>query len=242
MLEESRTERLERLIGREGVDRLFDAVVMIIGIGGVGSNCVEALARAGVGHLILVDPDCVQASNINRQAIAFERTIGKRKVDVMEEMIAEINPDAHVEKIAQRILPDDIYELLDGRNLGMCIDAQDTVVTKLALAAYCEEKSLPFISSMGAANTFDPTKLEFADIYDTHACPLCRVVRKQARKDGISHMRVLYSTETPAKTQMQVGASRSDRSDLGTMSYMPAIMGQMLAARTICDLLGIEWE
>lgn len=238
---ESRTDRLERLLGRGGVERLASTCVMVIGIGGVGSNCVEALARGGVGSFVLVDGDRVQESNVNRQAIAFTSTLGRPKVDVMRDMIHEINPQAHVETLERRVLPDGVESLFEECPVDYCIDAQDTVTTKLAIAAYCDAHDLPLLSSMGAANTFDPTKLAFADIYETSSCPLSRIVRKQARKMGIRSMRVLYSTETPACTQAREGAERSERSDLGTMSYLPAIMGQMLAARAICDVLGIEW-
>lgn len=241
MGDETRTSRLERLLGAQGVAKLASARVMVIGIGGVGSNCVEALARGGIGSLVIVDADCVQESNINRQAIAFTSTIGRPKVEVMRDMIADINPQAHVETLERRILSDDVKNLFEECPVDYCIDAQDTVTTKLAIAAYCDAHDLPLLSSMGAANTFDPTKLAFADIYETSSCPLSRVVRKQARKAGIKHMRVLYSTEQPAQTQAREGAERSERSDLGTMSYLPAIMGQMLAARAICDVLGIEW-
>lgn len=241
MGDETRTSRLERLLGAQGVAKLASARVMVIGIGGVGSNCVEALARGGVGSFVIVDADCVQESNINRQAIAFESTLGRPKVEVMREMIADINPQAHVETLERRVLPDGVENLFEECPVDYCIDAQDTVTTKLAIAAYCDAHDLPLLSSMGAANTFDPTKLAFADIYETSSCPLSRVVRKQARKAGIKRMRVLYSTEQPAQTQAREGAERSERSDLGTMSYLPAIMGQMLAARAICDVLGIEW-
>ena len=250
MNDESRTGRLERLLGGEGVGKLAQSRIMVIGIGGVGSNCV--VARGGIGSLVIVDADRVQESNINRQAIAFESTIGKPKVEVMRNMIADINPQAHVEILERRILSEDVEALFEEHPVNYCIDAQDTVTTKLTIAAYCDAHDLPLLSSMGAANTFDPTKLAFADIYETSSCPLSRVVRKQAfklleqavaaaRKMGIEHMRVLYSTEQPAQTRAREGAGRSERSDLGTMSYIPAIMGQMLAARAICDLLGIEW-
>lgn len=241
MGDETRTSRLERLLGAQGVAKLASARVMVIGIGGVGSNCVETLARGGVGSFVIIDDDRVEESNVNRQAIAFSSTLGRLKVDVMRDMIADINPQAHVKTLERRILPDDVESLFEECPVDYCIDAQDTIVTKLALAAYCEEHDLSLLSSMGAANTFDPTKLAFADIYETSSCPLSRVVRKQARKAGIKRMRVLYSTETPAHTQTREGAERSERSDLGTMSYMPAIMGQMLAARCISDALGIEW-
>lgn len=242
MHDESRTDRLERLLGESGIQQLADAHVMVIGVGGVGSNCAEALARSGIGSFVLVDPDVVQESNINRQAIAFESTVGRPKVDVLAAMIHDINPHVHVECVKQRILAEDVSPLLESHPVTYCIDAQDTIMTKLALAAHCNDNGIEFISSMGAANTFNPLDLSFADIYETSSCPLSRSVRKAARKRGLERMRVLYSREVPARTTSQEGASREDRTDLGTMSYMPAIMGQMLAARVICDILGIEWE
>lgn len=242
MSKESRTERLERLLGSEGLERLARTRIMVVGIGGVGSSCVEALARGGVGSLVIVDPDEVQESNINRQAIAFESTVGRPKVDVMKAMILDINPEARVDCLAKRILPDDVESLFAEFDVDYCIDAQDTIMTKLSIADHCSRHQIPCLSSMGAANTFDPTQLRFADIYETHSCPLSRSVRKRARKMGISSMQVLYSQEVPAETSMQEGSAREERTDLGTMSYMPPIMGQMLAARALCDVLGIEWE
>lgn len=242
MTVESRTERLERMLGQEGIALLSNATVMVVGIGGVGSNCVEALARGGIGSLVIIDDDVVQPSNINRQAIAFDSTVGRPKVEVMRDMIHDISPTASVACIRKRILPDDVVGLFEDNPVGYCIDAQDTVITKLALGAYCSSHDTPFLSSMGAANTVDPTRLEFADIYDTHSCPLSKAVRKQARKLDIEHMRVLYTPGRRMDTKPAEGSTRADRSDLGTMSYMPAIMGQMLAARAICDILGIEWR
>lgn len=240
-MDETRADRIERLVGPQGVETLATARIMVIGIGGVGSNCTVALARAQVGTLVVVDSDIVQMSNVNRQAIAFESTIGRPKVEVMREMIEDINPDAMVYALQERVLSDDVETFMDRFEIDYCIDAQDTVTTKLALAAYCNAHGIEFLSSMGAANKFDPTKLEFADIHETRVCPLCRSVRKLARQAGIDSMRVLYTPEQPARVATQLGSARAERSDLGTMSYMPAIMGQMLAARAQCDLLGIEW-
>ena len=230
------------MLGDDAVGRLSRASVHIIGIGGVGSSCVVALARGGIGSIRVVDYDVVDVTNINRQALAFESTIGRPKTEVMRDMILDINPHAHVECITMRVLPDMVEGLFAGASCDYCIDAQDTIVTKLALASYCEGHGIPFISSMGAANKFDPTKLAFADIYDTRVCPMSRSVRKQARKCGIGHMEVLFTPEQPADVKAQSGAERSERTELGTMSYMPPIMGQMLAARVICNLLGIELQ
>ena len=239
---EIRSERTRRMLGADGVDKLARSRIMVIGIGGVGSSCIEALARGGIGSIIVVDYDVVERSNINRQAIAFEKTLGRKKTDVMCEMIEQINPDAAVECICMRVLPNTVSELLDGRDLDYCIDAQDTITTKLALAKYCNEHGIRFLSSMGAANKTDPTSLTFADIYETSVCPMSRSVRKQARAAHIESMPVLYTAQAPVKVQSSPGAARSERSNLGTMSYMPPIMGQMLAARAICDLVGIEWQ
>lgn len=236
-----RFERLKRMLGSDALSTLANTHMLVIGVGGVGSNCVVALARGGVGSFTIIDYDTVDVSNINRQALAFESTVGRVKTDVMREIILDINPNAKVECINIRILPDNVREYLT-QNFDYCIDAQDTISTKLSLAAFCEERGIPFLSSMGAANKHDPTQLEFADIYDTRVCPMCRAVRKQARACGIAHMPVLYTPEQPAEVAAAKGAKRSERTELGTMSYMPPIMGQMLAARAICDVLGIEWQ
>lgn len=236
-----RFERLERMLGSDALSRLANTHMLVIGVGGVGSNCVVALARGGVGALTIVDYDTVDVSNINRQALAFESTIGRVKIEVMREIILDINPKAKVECINARILPDNVGEYLT-QTFDYCIDAQDTISTKISLAAFCEEEGIAYLSSMGAANKYDPTQLEFADIYETRVCPMCRAVRKQARARGITRMPVLYTPERPAEVSARQEAAREERTELGTMSYMPPIMGQMLAARAICDVLGIEWQ
>lgn len=237
-----RTERLIRMLGEDGVNKLASSRVLLIGLGGVGSSCAVALARGGIGTIRIVDFDTVDITNINRQALAFESTIGKKKTDVMRDIILDINPDAQVEEVDMRVLPDNFEALFDSMPLDYCIDAQDTIATKLVLAAYCENNSIPFISSMGAANKLDPTRLRYADIYETKTCPLSRVVRKRARKCGIKHMEVLYTPEQPAETERGSDRPEDWRAGLGTMSYMPPIMGQMLAARVICNLLDIELQ
>lgn len=241
-MENTRTERLERILGAESVERLSQASVHVVGIGGVGSSCAVALARGGVGSICVVDYDVVDVTNINRQALAFESTLGRPKTEVMREIILDINPDAQVSCISMRVLPEGVPGLFEDTACDYCVDAQDTIVTKLALASYCQEHGIPFVSSMGAANKYDPTILRFADVYETRICPMSRAVRKQARKLGIEHMDVLYTPEAPADVHAKEGAERRERTELGTMSYMPPIMGQMLAARVICNLLGIELQ
>ncbi len=227
---EGRTSRLEIMIGAEGVAALARVRVMVVGLGGVGGSCALALARGGVGSLVLVDGDAVQESNLNRQAIAFSSTIGRRKVDVAAAMVADINPDARVETRDVFVLPGDIEALMGefAGTLDYVVDAIDTVSTKIELAAYADAHGVPIVSGMGAANRTDPLRLSFADIYDTRACPLCRVVRKACRARGVRALRVLYSDE-PAPA----------RAALGSMSYLPPIMGELLASWVIRSLCGI---
>ena len=242
-------EKLELVMGAEGLARLASAHVAVLGLGGVGSNCVEALARGGVGNLFLVDRDIVQASNINRQAIAFRSTLGRRKVDVMRAMVADINPRAAVETRHMLVLRENLGELLDemrawaeadGGALDYVVDAIDTVSAKLALAEIAQERGITLISSMGAANKLHPEALRIADLYDTVNCPLCRIMRKEGRKRGIRRLRVLYSAEEPVRVPTREGATRSERSNLGTASFMPPIMGQMIAGAVLRELAGLE--
>ena len=234
--------RLIRIMGREGLARLGAATVMVIGVGGVGSNCIEALARGGVRNLIIIDRDVVQESNINRQAVAFRSTLGRPKVEVMRDMIADINPSAQVLSLQRFVLAQDVPDLLDSfaGQLDFVVDAIDTVSTKLAIAEYADTHNLRLISSMGAANKLHPECLRIADIFDTVNCPLSRIMRKEARKRGIRHLRVLYSCEQPVKVPTAAGAQRSERSNLGTASFMPPIMGQMIAGQVIRELAGLE--
>ncbi len=238
---QSATDKLEPLMGVEGMQRLREAKVAVIGLGGVGSSCTEALARGGVGRLVLIDRDEVQASNINRQAIAFNSTLGRRKVDVMAAMVADINPAIQTQTRDMFVTRDNLPALLDElEGIDCIVDAIDTVSVKLSLAQLAEERGLPLISSMGAANKLRPECLRLADIYDTVNCPLCRVMRKEGRKRGIRKLRVLYSCEDPIKIPAREGAERSERSNLGTASYMPPIMGQMLAGAVIRSIAGID--
>lgn len=231
----------ELILGVEGVERLAASTVMVLGLGGVGSNCVEALARGGVGRLIVVDHDVVQASNINRQAIAYHSTIGRKKAEVVAAMVRDINPRIVVEPIDMFVLRENIEQLLGAyeSQLDYVIDAIDTVSTKLALAELADKRGFRLISSMGAANKLQPENFHIADLYDTVNCPLCRIMRKEGRKRGIRQLRVLYSSEQPVDVPSREGAARKERSNLGTMSYAPPIMGQMIAGDVIRTLSGI---
>lgn len=232
------TEKLEVIMTSAGLDRVEAATVMVIGLGGVGSNCVEALARGGVGHLIVLDHDIVGLSNINRQAIAFHSTLGRKKHEVVRDMVHDINPNCQVEALDMFLRADDVAPLLD-RYLGkvdMLIDAIDSVSAKLAIAEYADRTGMPLISSMGGANKLHPECLRFADVSETSNDPLARVMRKECRKRGISRLRVLYSCEEPVKRPAVEGAERRERTNLGTASFMPPIFGQMLAGKVLCEI------
>ena len=230
--------RLRRVVGDEGLARLDAARVAVVGLGGVGASCAEALVRGGIGSFVLADRDAVEPSNINRQAIAFVSTVGQRKVDVMAAMVADINPAARVTTLDAFLTEETLAGELDALpRPDYLVDAVDTLTAKAALARYAVERGIPFIGSMGMANRSDPTKLAFADLFATEGCPFCREMRKIARDRGISAMQVLYSKERPQKVAPAEGAHRRERTELGTYSYMPPIAGQMLASWVIRDLL-----
>lgn len=239
---ETATSKLELVMGREGLDRLASSTVLVLGLGGVGSNCVEALARGGVGRLVVVDHDVVQTSNINRQAIAFHSTVGRKKTDVARAMASDINPGIRVEALDRFVLAEDVPELLGAYrdDADYVVDAIDTISTKLAIAEYADREGLRLISSMGAANKLHPECFRIADVYDTVNCPLCRIMRKEGRKRGIGGLRVLYSCEQPVRVPVRAGTARKERSNLGTASYVPPIMGQMIAGAVIRELAGLD--
>lgn len=242
---ETMKDRLRVMLGSERLARLEDARVLVLGCGGVGSSCIEALARGGVDTLIIVDKDVVAPSNINRQAIAFESTVGQRKVDVMAAMVGDINPGCRVFAHDAFVLAENLEDLFetcleeaDG-HIDYVVDAIDTVSTKLALAALAQERGFELISSMGGAKKIHPECLRIADVHKTVNCSLARIMRKECRKRGIRHLRVLYSCEEPVRIAAAPGAARSERSDLGTASFMPPIMGQMIAGEVLRHISGL---
>ena len=237
----ARYEKLKTLWGEDALRAIVNAHVLVLGIGGVGSNCTEALARGGVGKLTILDRDVVEESNINRQSIAFYSTLGKRKVDVMEAMIKDINPEAQVKKVFGFLRQEEMESFLDeyARDVDYVVDAIDTISAKLKLAELAPNYSFKLISSMGGANKIHPECFKIADLYDTVNCPLCRIMRKEGRKRGIRSLRVLYSCEQPVDVPVREGAARRERSNLGTASYVPPIMGQMIAGEVIRTLAGI---
>jgi tRNA A37 threonylcarbamoyladenosine dehydratase len=243
---ETINDRLLLILGEERLARLAQARVMVLGLGGVGSSCAEALARGGVGSLVLVDRDVVAPSNINRQALAFQSTIGRPKADVMAEMVRDINPSCEVTAVHAFVDKDRVPDQLGALpRPSYVVDAIDTVSQKLAIAAWCQEQGIPEVSAMGGANKLDPCRLRFAPIEKTQVDPLARIVRKECRKRGIRGLTVLYSDEQPREAEGkrdvidEHGFVREGASILGTMSYFPPIMGQMLAGYVLRDLAGL---
>lgn len=232
--------RTELLIGTEGIERLRNTAVMVFGVGGVGSHCIEALARSGVGKLILIDNDTVSLTNINRQSIAYHSTVGQYKTKVMEERIHDICPEIEVKTYETFVLPENIEELFQ-ESVDYIIDAIDTVTAKLALVQIAKEKGIPIISSMGTGNKLHPELFEITDIYKTSVCPLCKVMRKELKARGIRKLKVVYSKETPIDTSGRMtGEDKGMRRSLpGSISFVPPVAGLMLAGEVIRELAGV---
>lgn len=246
---ETATDRLRLMLGDEGLAKLQRATVMVLGLGGVGSSCAEALARGGVGGLVLIDRDAVTPSNINRQALAFSSTVGRPKTEVMAAMVADINPACTVTTLHAFIDKDRVPEQLGALpRPDYAVDAIDTIAQKLAVAAWCQREGIPLVSAMGGANKLDPTRLRFSHIEKTEIDPIARIMRKECRKRGIRNLQVLWSDERPLEVEGkrdridEKGFVRAGESILGTMSYFPPIMGQMLASKAIRDLVGLGSE
>ncbi|HIV95854.1 MAG TPA: tRNA threonylcarbamoyladenosine dehydratase [Candidatus Sellimonas avistercoris] len=231
--------RTELLLGTEGMDRLRQSCVTVLGVGGVGSHCIEALARSGVGHLILVDHDKVSLTNINRQSIALHSTVGQYKTKVMKAKIADISPEIQVMTYEEFVLEENLEQVFEIRP-DYIVDAIDTVTAKLAVAEYAKEHQIPLISSMGTGNKLHPEMFEIDDIRNTSVCPLCRVMRKELKKRNVESLKVLYSKEKPVDisdrvTEEEKGARRSLP---GSISFVPPVAGLMIAGEVIRNLSG----
>lgn len=233
--------RTELLIGAQGLERLRGASVMVFGVGGVGSHCIEALARSGVGRLVLVDNDTVSLTNMNRQSIAYHSTIGRYKTEVMRERLQDINPDISVETYERFVLPDNLEDLFR-ESPDYIIDAIDTVTAKLALAELALKRQIPMISSMGTGNKLHPELFEISDISKTSMCPLCKVMRKELKERGIFHLKVLYSKEKPIDTSgRETGEDKGQRRSLpGSISFVPPVAGLLIAGEVIRHIAGVE--
>ena len=233
--------RTELLIGAEGLENLRNATVMVLGVGGVGSHCIEALARSGVGRLILVDNDKVSQTNINRQSIAYQSTVGEYKTKLMKDRIYDINPAADVVTYETFVLPENLQEIFK-KKVDYIIDAIDTVTAKLALVEYAKEHEISIISCMGTGNKLHPEMFEITDISKTSVCPLCKVMRKELKNRGIYHLKVLYSKEKPIDTSgADTGEDKGMRRSLpGSIAFVPPVAGLMIAGQVIREIAGVE--
>ncbi len=250
--------RSRLLLGEDAMNRLARARVAVFGLGGVGGYVCEALARSGVGHLELTDPDRVAPSNLNRQIIATVDTVGRLKTEVMAERIRSISPGAEIVLHETFVLPENVnsfpFETYD-----YVVDAVDTVAAKLALIQRARDTGVPLISAMGAGNKLDPTRFRVGDLFETRMDPLARVLRRECRKRGIDHLKVVYSEEEPlsplgeAAEEEPVGpqdeaagavepgsAPRAPlrRSTPGSLAFVPSVMGLIIAGEVVRDLIG----
>ena len=245
--------RTELLLGKESMERLANARVAVFGVGGVGGYTVEALVRSGVGTMDLIDDDKVCLTNLNRQIIATRKTVGQYKADVMKKRILEINPNAVVHVHKCFFLPENSDEF-DFSQYSYVVDAVDTVTAKIALVLKAQEAGVPVISSMGAGNKLNPADFEVADIYKTSVCPLAKVMRRELKKRGVKHLKVVYSKEKPITPIEDMSIScRSNcicppgaahkcterRAIPGSIAFVPSVVGLIIAGEVIKDLTGV---
>ena len=231
---ENRFEREEWLIGKDAVEKLKNSRVALFGVGGVGSYAAEALARSGIGYIELIDNDVVSVTNINRQLCALSSTVGRPKVEVVAERIRDINPAVIVKPRMEFFLPE-TADGFDFSSYDFVIDAIDTVSGKIAIAERCNAVGTPMISCMGTGNKLDPTAFRVTDISKTSVCPLARVMRRELKKRGINHMKVVYSEETARKSE---GVSEGGKPLPASISFVPPVAGLIAAGEAVKTIIG----
>ena len=231
--------RTELLIGEDGIEKLHNSKVIVFGIGGVGSFVVEALTRAGVGNLILVDNDTICISNLNRQIHATQATVGNVKVEAMKARVLSINPNCNVEAKQEFITADNIEEIIPS-DIDYVVDAIDTVTSKLALAEYCYKNDIKLIASMGTGNKIDPTQFRVTDVFKTKVCPLAKVMRAELRKRGVKKLKVVYSEEIPMVPNKGRAVPSQKRQTPGSISFVPPVAGMIIGGEVIKDLTGLN--
>lgn len=228
------TTRTSLIVGDEGIEKLRNSNVIVFGVGGVGSFAAEAIVRAGVGNITIVDFDDVDITNINRQLPALHSTVGKLKVEVMKERLLDINPDLNIKSIANKYNKETTDEILV-EDYDYVVDAIDMVTSKILLVEECNKKGLTLISSMGMGNKLDPTKIVVTDIHKTHTCPLAKVIRKELKDRRIKKLKVVYSTEQPRELKKRIMNGR--KVTPGSTSFVPSVGGLTIASVVINDLL-----
>lgn len=234
-MEENQFERTALLLGKASVERLARKRVAVFGVGGVGGFVCEGLVRAGIGAIDIVDKDTVALSNINRQLIALHSTVGKNKVDVLEERLKDINKNLIIKKYKCFFLPEK-SETFDFREYDYVVDAIDTVTGKIELILKAKEAGVPIISAMGAGNKLEPAGFQVSDIYKTSVCPLARVMRRELKKRGVDKLKVVYSKEEPIKPQFEEGEEVVP----GSISFVPPVVGLIIAGEVVKDLIRVE--
>ena len=245
--------RTELLVGEDGIEKLKNSKVIVFGIGGVGSFAVEALTRAGVGNLVLVDNDTVCISNLNRQIHATTKTVDMVKVEAMKERIKLINPECKVEAKQVFVTAENIPDLITD-DIDYVVDAIDTVTSKLALAEYCYKNEIKIMSSMGTVNKLDPTMFQVSDVYKTKVCPLAKVMRYELKRRGVKKLKVLYSEEIPTKPKTEdvvtcktgcvcTGGTKkcaAKRQIPGSIAFVPPVAGMIIGGEVIKDIINYK--
>lgn len=226
--------RFELLVGEDNIQKLNQAHVIVFGVGGVGGYVVEALVRSGIGHITIVDNDVISLSNLNRQIIATQETIGQKKVDVMKKRILSIHPECDVTTLDMFYLPE-TADQIDLSQYDYVVDAIDTITSKIELAVRCDQK-IPLISSMGTGNKMNPALLQVSDIYKTSVCPLAKVMRRELKKRRVKHMKVVYSQELPMKP-FESDEITHKRTIPGSTAFVPSSAGLLIASEVVKDLL-----
>ncbi len=231
-------ERTELLLGQERLQKLADSTVAVIGLGGVGAYAAEMLARAGVGHMVLLDCDVVSITNKNRQLLALDSTVGRPKTEIMSARLKDINPGIQLDIISEYLTEENVAALLGGRKIDFLVDAIDTLAPKLNLIAYCVHSAVPLVSSMGSGAKYDITKVRITDLSKSFNCPLAYIVRKKLRKMGIEKgFKVVFSEELPDRDAFIEVEEQNKKSQVGTISYLPAVFGCACAQEVIRQLV-----
>lgn len=240
MLMENLFTRTEWLIGEESIERLKRSNVLVVGLGGVGACAAEMLCRAGVGNITIADHDTISESNINRQLAALESTVGREKTEIMAQRLKDINSRLNVNAVTQYLKDEKIAQILQGERYDYVVDAIDTISPKVYLIATCVEKGIPIVSSMGSGDRLDPTMIHIADISQTFNCHLARMIRKKLHKLGIYEgVASVFSSETSENSSVREDIGENKRTNVGSISYMPAMFGCTVASVVIRELIGI---
>lgn len=228
-------QRTELAIGQENLEKLKNSHIIVFGLGGVGGGAVEALVRSGIGELSLVDFDTVDITNLNRQIIATQNTIGKPKALCMKERALSINPEVKINIFIEKFLKENSDLFFKDKKYDYVIDAIDLITAKLDLIELCYKQKIPIISSMGTGNKLDPTQFEVADINKTSVCPMAKVIRKELKKRNVKKLKVVFSKECPKKPENESG-SREKKHNVGSVAFVPPVVGMILASQVIKDI------